>query len=158
MNMKRIGLWAAGIGVLISVGLLTVEQGFTEEREHATTCTLATLKGRYLFALTGTLFPPARGAIQESAEARAGYRIFHGDGTGTFIATTNINGVITNADGHGDLSYTVNADCTGTLHILPAGAGANQEIFIAPNGDGMTVIATGNGHVEAYSSWRVGAE
>jgi hypothetical protein len=158
MNMKRIGLWAAGIGVLISVGLLTVEQGFTEEREHATTCTLATLKGRYLFALTGTLFPPARGAIQESAEARAGYRIFHGDGTGTFIATTNINGVITNADGHGDLSYTVNADCTGTLEILPAGPDANQEIFIAPDGDGMTVVATGNGHVEAYSSWRVGRE
>jgi hypothetical protein len=156
MNMKRIGQWAAGIGVLISLGLLVVEQGYTEEKEHATKCTLDTLKGRYLFALTGTLFPPEVAA--ESVEARAGSRIFRGDGTGTFIATTNVNGKITTADGHGDLSYTVNADCTGTLHILPAGAGANQEIFIAPNGDGMTVIATGNGHVEAYSSWRVGPE
>jgi len=156
MNTKRIGLWAIGTGLLISVGHLTVERGYAEEKEHATNCTLDTLKGRYLFALTGTLFPPAEAA--ESVEARAGSRIFHGDGTGTFIATTNVNGKITNADGHGDLSYTVNADCTGTLHILPAGAGANQEIFIAPNGDGMTVIATGNGHVEAYSSWRVGPE
>jgi hypothetical protein len=156
MNIKRIGLRAAGIGVLISVGLLTVEQGYTEEKEHATKCTLATLQGRYLFALTGTLFPPA--ATQESAEARAGYRIFHGDGTGTFIATTNVNGVVTAPDGHGDLSYTVNADCTGTLAIVPAGPGANQEMFIAPDGDGMTVVATGNGHVEAYSSWRVGPE
>jgi hypothetical protein len=155
MNMKRIGQWAAGIGVLISVGLLVVEQGYTEETEHATKCTLDTLKGRYLFALTGTLLLPEVAA--ESVEARAGSRIFHGD-TGTFIATTNVNGKITTADGHGDLSYTVNADCTGTLQILPAGAGANQEIFIAPNGDGMTVIATGNGHVEAYSSWRVGPE
>ena len=48
MNMKRIGLWAAGIGVLISVGLLTVEQGYAEDKEHAKKCTLATLDGRYL--------------------------------------------------------------------------------------------------------------
>jgi hypothetical protein len=77
--------------------------------------------------------------------------------TGTFIATNNANGKITAADGHGDLSYAVNANCTGTLQILPAGATANQELFIAPNGDGMTAIATGAGRVEAYSSWRVGA-
>jgi hypothetical protein len=154
--MKRVGLWALGIGVFLSVGPLTVGRGYADENDDATECTLATLKGRYLFALTGTLFPPEVTAV--SAEARAGYRIFHGDGTGTFIATTNVNGKITTADGHGNLSYTVNADCTGTLQILPAGAGANQEIFIAPNGDGMTVVATGNGHVEAYSSWRVGRE
>jgi hypothetical protein len=43
MKMKRIGLWATGIGVLISVGLFTVEHGYTEEKEHAKTCTLATL-------------------------------------------------------------------------------------------------------------------
>ena len=155
MNMKRVGLLALGIGVL-SVGLLTVEQGYAEEKEHAKNCTLATLEGRYLFALTGTLFPPAAGVTQESLEARAGSRIFNGDGTGTTIATTSINGVVTAADVHSDLSYTVNADCTGTLKVLSAGA--TQEIFIAPNGDAMTVIATDNGHVEAFSSWRVGPE
>jgi hypothetical protein len=154
--MKRVGIWAFGIGMLVGVGLLTVERGYADENDDATTCTLAPLKGRYLFALTGTLFPPEVTAV--SAEARAGSRIFHGDGTGTFIATTNVNGKITTADGHGDLSYTVNANCTGTLQILPAGPGANQEIFIAPNGDGMTAIATGAGHVEAHSSWRVGRE
>ena len=154
--MKRVGLWALAIGAAVSVGPLTVERGYADENDDVTKCTLATLKGRYLFALTGTLFPPEVTAV--SAEARAGFRIFHGDGTGTFIATTNVNGKITSADGHGDLSYTVNADCTGTLQILPAGPGANQEIFIAPDGDGMTVIATGNGHVEAYSSWRVARE
>jgi hypothetical protein len=57
MNVKRFGLWVAGIGVLVSIGLLTVEQGYTEEKQRATKCTLATLTGRYLFALTGTLFP-----------------------------------------------------------------------------------------------------
>ena len=156
--MKRAGLWALGIGVFLSVGPLTVERGHADDNDDATTCTLATLKGRYLFALTGTLFPPAPDVTAVSADARAGYRIFHGDGTGTFIATNNVNGKITAADGHGDLNYTVNANCTGTLQILPAGTTANQEIFIAPNGDGMTVIATGPGRVEAYSSWRVGRE
>ena len=159
MKMARVGLWATGIGVLISVGLSTVEQGYTEEKEHATTCSLTTVKGRYLFVVNGTYFPPAAGGKVESLFTRAGYRIFHGDGTGTFIATTNVNGVITSADGHGDLSYTVNADCTGTFKVQVApGVQATSEMFIAPNGDDMTIIATDNGHVEAYSSWRVEAE
>ena len=156
MNMKRVGLLSMGIGVLVSVGILTVEQGLTEEKEHATRCTLATLKGRYLYALTGTVFPPAAGVTQESVGARAGSRIFYGDGTGTTIATTNVNGVIIAADLHSDLSYTVNADCTGSLDVISAGA--HMEIFIAPDGDDMTVIATDTGHVEAYSSRRVGPE
>jgi hypothetical protein len=57
MNMKRIGLWAIRIGVLISVGLVTVELGNADEREHARTCILATLKGRYLFVVNGTFSP-----------------------------------------------------------------------------------------------------
>ena len=152
--MKRVGLWGLGIGVLVSVGPLTVERGYADENDGAKKCSVATLEGRYLFALTGTLFPPA--APQESAEARAGYRIFHGDGTGTFIATTNVNGVITFADLQGDLSYTVNADCTGILKVLAVGA--TQELFIAPDGEDMTVITTDKGHVEAFRSWRVGPE
>jgi hypothetical protein len=43
--MKRVGLWALGIGVLASVGLLTVAQGFADENDRATKCTLATLRG-----------------------------------------------------------------------------------------------------------------
>lgn len=156
MNMKRVGLFAVGIGVLISVGLFTVEKGLTEEKEHASTCTVESLKGRYLYALTGTAFPPAAGVTEELAAARAGSRIFYGDGTGTTIATTSVNGVLIAADLHSDLSYTVNADCTGTLEVLAVGA--NHEIFIAPNGDEMTVIETDPGHVAAYSSRRVGPE
>jgi hypothetical protein len=153
---KRIGPLALGIAVFLSVGIFTVEQGYTEEKEHATTCTLATLNGRYLFVVNGSYFPPAAGVTVQSIFSRAGYRIFHGDGTGTTIVTETINGVIHAADIHGDLSYTVNVDCTGTVKVLSAGA--TQEIFVAPNGDDMTVIATDNGHVEAFSSWRVGPE
>jgi hypothetical protein len=48
--MKRAGLWAMKIGLVICLGISAVEQGYADEREHATTCTMATLKGRYLFA------------------------------------------------------------------------------------------------------------
>src|ERR1700724_3489350 len=47
--MKRVGLWAVGIGVLASVGLLTVTQGYAGDNDGATKCTVKTLKGRYLF-------------------------------------------------------------------------------------------------------------
>jgi hypothetical protein len=73
--MKRVGLWAVGIGVLASVGLLTVAQGFADENDRATRCTLATLKGRYLFAGTGTLFPPAFGVTEVSVGSAAGFHI-----------------------------------------------------------------------------------
>jgi len=48
------------------VGLLTVKPGYAEEEEHATTCTLATLKGRYLFGRVAPIFPPAFGVPQQS--------------------------------------------------------------------------------------------
>ena len=46
--MQRVSLWMIGIGLCITMGLITVEPGYTEERDHAPTCTLKTLKGRYL--------------------------------------------------------------------------------------------------------------
>jgi hypothetical protein len=95
-NMKRVGLWAAigiGIGICITVGLLTVEPGYAEEKEHEPTCTLKTLKGRYLFGGIATLLPPAFGVTVQALLAVAGYHIFHGDGTGTDIVTASFNGV-----------------------------------------------------------------
>src|SRR5258708_2200653 len=116
--MKRIGLWATGIGLISYVGVGTVELAYADEKERATTCSLVTVKGRYLFATSGTNFPPA--ATQHQLFARAGYRIFNGDGTGTIITTTSENGVIVLADSLSDLSYTVNKDCTGTYEVLRA--------------------------------------
>ena len=49
--MRRAGLCALGIGVFLSAGPLTGERGYADDNDDATTCTLATLKGRYLFAL-----------------------------------------------------------------------------------------------------------
>ena len=151
--MKRVRLWALGIGVFLSVGPLTVERGYADERERATTCTLATLTGRYLFAARWVDF-----VNQPTLLARVGYRTFNGDGTGTIIATTSDNGVVTTPDAQADLSYTVNADCTGTYTVLVPGA-PTAEIFVAPNGEEFVAIETSNGRAnDAFSSRRVGRE
>jgi hypothetical protein len=148
--MKRVGLWAAiGIGICITVGLITVEPGYAEEKEHEPTCTLKTLKGRYLFATTGYNIVesvPQPIAIVESID-------FNGNGTLTVLAATvSINGVIVRfMDGSG--SYTVNEDCTGTITFAPSAP--NLDIFIAPNGKEFYLIQTDPNTVLAAVARRV---
>jgi hypothetical protein len=120
------GLCAVGMGVLVS----TLEQGYADENDRATTCTLATLKGRYLFAGTGTLLPPALGLVTEpSLESAAGYHIFNGDGTGKDFVTFSINGIIVPITSPLSTTYTLNSDCTGTVTVL--GGAARRYICFA---------------------------
>jgi hypothetical protein len=143
--MKRIGLWAVGIGVLVSVGLLTVAQGFADDNDGATKCSLKTLKGRYLFGGgSGTLFPPAFGVTEVSIGTAAGYHIFDGNGGGQDYVTFTVNGIDQNVPSPNQLTYTLNSDCTGTYAVLPLGVGfPTFDIFVSPNGDEMTSINTG---------------
>ena len=139
--MKRVGLWAVGIGVLASVGLLTVTQGYAGDNDGATKCTVKTLKGRYLFAGAGTLFPPAFGVTEESVGNAAGYHIFNGDGTGQDYVTFTLNGVDQHVPSPDPLTYTLNSDCTGTYTVLHGGP--SFDIFVSPNGEELAVTATG---------------
>jgi hypothetical protein len=138
--MKGIGLWATAMGVLVNVGFLTVEQGYAEEIDHPTKCTLATLKGRYLFAAPATLFPPAFGVTEVSIGNAAGYHIFDGNGKGQDFVTFTINGKVQPVPSPNPLTYTLNSDCTGTYTVLPSGP--DFDIFVSPNGDEITSIAT----------------
>ena len=141
--MKRVGLWAIGFGLVVTVGLLTVEPGDAGEKDHTPTCTLATLKGRYLFGGIATLLPPA--VPEQSLLAVAGYHIFNGDGTGIDIVTASVNGVSTENNNEYDITYTVNPDCSGT-YTVPA-AGVSFGLFIAPDGEELIVIGTDQGFV-----------
>jgi hypothetical protein len=136
--MKRVGLWATALGVLLNVGFLTVEQGYADENDRTTRCTLATLKGRYLFAGTSTTVPPA--GQQPTLSASAGYHIFRGDGTGTDFVTLVVNGNVVPVTSPTPVEYTLNSDCTGTYTVLDAGITA--DIFVAPNGDELALIST----------------
>jgi hypothetical protein len=139
--MRRVRLWAIGIGLVVTVGLLTVEQGYAEEEEkdHPSTCTLETLKGRYLFASSGTILPPAFGITEPTPGADAGYHTFNGDGTGTDTVTVRIGTKIFLENFVTPISYTVKADCTGTLTVPN---GPSFDLFIAPNGKAISRIAT----------------
>ena len=90
--MKRISLWMIGLGLVITVGLLTVKHGYAEEKDATPTCTLKMLKGRYLSAFSGFLVPQAPEETQTRL-AGAQVDIFHGDGTGIHHATVRLNGV-----------------------------------------------------------------
>ena len=148
--MKRVSAWAIGIGLVVTVGLLTVAQGDAEKKDDTPTCTLATLKGRYLFGGIATLLPPA--VPEQSLLAVAGYHIFNGDGTGTDIVTASINGISVEKNAgkdpdrsEYDITYTVNSDCSGT-YTVPS-AEASFGIFIAPDGSELIVIGTNPGSV-----------
>jgi hypothetical protein len=100
--------------------------------------------GRYLFANSGMLFPPAFGVTEPTSAAHAaGFHIFHGDGTATDIVTVRINGETVLENFVGETSYTVNSDCTGT-YTVPNGPSFGM--FIAPKGDAIAFIGTGPGN------------
>jgi hypothetical protein len=151
MKLKRSGLCATAIGVLVlSLGLLNAEPGHAAGRQ----CRLETLRGQYMVAATGTLFPPAFGVTAPSVSTAAGYSIYNGDGTGTDYVTFAVNGVNHNATSPTATSYTLEPDCTGTKTVLlPYGPHFN--IFVAVDGDTLTAIATDSGFAVSESDSRV---
>jgi hypothetical protein len=112
--------------------------GQEEEKDHARTCSLETLKGRYLFASSGTVLPPAFGVTEPTPGADAGYHTFNGDGTGTDTVTVRIGTKVVLENFVTPITYTVNADCTGS-YTVPNGP--SFDLFIAPNGEAIYRIA-----------------
>jgi hypothetical protein len=115
-------------------------------------CTLATLKGRYLFADAGTLYPPAFGVARPTPAADAGFHLFNGDGTGTDTVTFRVGGAIVLENVVFPSSYTVNADCTGTLSVL---GGPSFGMFVSPDGEAVASIATDPGNYVSTIDRRV---
>src|SRR4051794_23271057 len=84
-------------------------------------CSVKTLKGRYLVADKVIILPPAFGVTVPTTGANAGYHLFNGDGTGTDTVTLRVNGTTVLENQVVPISYTVNADCTGTITVLIPG-------------------------------------
>jgi hypothetical protein len=139
--MKRVSILAMGVvvGVVVILGFLTVGRG--SAKSETPTCNLATLKGRYLFATSGTLLPPAFNVTEPTPGASAGFHIFNGDGTGHDIVTVRIGGKIVLDKIVAPFSYVVNSDCTGSYTVqIPNGP--SFELFIAPSGEAFAIIST----------------
>lgn len=104
-------------------------------------CTLATLKGRYLFAHSGTILPPAFGVTEPTPGADAGIHIYNGDGTGIDTVTVRVGSEIFLENVTVPFTYTVNADCTGE-HRVQIDNGPAFDLFLDPKGDMVVMIST----------------
>jgi len=88
--MKRLGPWAIGVGAMVSLGLFTVQQAYSGQQGGPTTCSLATLKGLYMFAQSG--YQPVGGSLVPLGVT--GKDVFHGNGAFDSLATLSIGGTI----------------------------------------------------------------
>lgn len=153
--MKPIALFGLGIGVFATAGFVNVEQAFAGD--GAPKCSVATLKGRYLFAAPGIAFPPAFGltGTETAVGNAAGFHVFNGDGTGQDYVTFTMNGVDQHVPSPAPFKYTLEADCTGTYTLQPPGIGLPTfDIFVSPNGSEMTAINTDPGNASSYTPSR----
>ena len=140
--MNRKGLWAGGVALILVVvvgaaALLTpVGAGHAKgEDDSRAKCSEATLDGTYLFAQNGVEIK----GNEQRPFAIAGYDVFDGNGKVKGHATTNFNGKITRSKEPLPGTYTVKADCTGTLTFTD---GTRYDIFIAPDGSMFTFVHT----------------
>jgi len=125
------------LGVVGLVGVLAVRTGFAEDENGARAkCSKATLHGTYLFANDGVDVT----GNKQVPFAAAGYDVFDGNGKIDSVASVNFNGHVVRK-GHASSTYTVKADCTGTVTF--AGRDAPRlDLFVAPNGSKFTQVGT----------------
>ena len=136
--MKRRSLWAAGVVLLLVVGLagvLAIRTGYAEGKNaSAPKCSEATLHGTYLFADSGFV-------IRDNEKvpfASSGYEVYDGNGHTKGVSTTNVNGKVTSKEPFSG-TYTVKADCTGSSTYSD---GTRYDDYIAPDGSMLTYVPT----------------
>jgi len=99
-------------------------------------CSVATLRGPYVFAANG--YNIVGGIAQPKAIVEA--IRFDGNGALTVpAATVSINGTIVHPPPNGTGIYTVASDCSGTLTF---GSGPTFDLFLAPGGREFFMIQT----------------
>jgi hypothetical protein len=98
-------------------------------------CTNAILEGDYGFTITGTRPSGPNAPI----ETIVGVAMTHFDGNGGLTQTDNIHGSISgypSPDRAGTGTYTINADCTGTMTLSNQGAPTlTLRIIVVDNGN-----------------------
>jgi hypothetical protein len=111
---------------------------------HDRECSLATLRGDYVFSASGHSL--IGGVWQPKAIVE--YIHFNGDGTLSVTAATVANagngGAVTQSPPGGTGTYVLDATCKGTLQFTP---GPSFDIFVAPRGKGLWMIQTNPGNV-----------
>ena len=140
--MNRRGLWAGGLALILLVvgapALSTVGAGYAKDENASSRakCSVATLKGTYLFAQNGVRIKNN----DQRPFALAGYDVFDGQGEVKGVDSGNFNGEVFRNDRFTG-TYTVKANCTGTVTFRD-GAAIHGDIFIAPDGSKFAFVRT----------------
>jgi hypothetical protein len=137
--MRRRGLWAAGVVLLLGVGVVAVGAGFANDEDDAgAKCSEATLHGMYLVAQHGVITEgPDQGPF-----AAAGREVYDGNGKVEGLFSFNFNGFVVSPPEPSSGTYTVKANCTGTTTYISEGARYETDLFIAPDGSMFTWVQT----------------
>jgi hypothetical protein len=133
--MRRRGLWAACVALLMGVGVLAVGAGYAKDENGGVKCSEATLHGIYLVAQNGVVIE----GKNQGPFAAAGYEVFDGNGEVKAVVSANFNGVVISKE-RSSGTYTVEENCTGTTTYPDLGV--QNDLFIAPDGSKLTFVQT----------------
>jgi hypothetical protein len=136
--MKRRGLWAACVVLLlvVGVGVLAMGAGYAQDEAARAKCSKATLDGRYLFAEDGVIITED----EQVPFALAGYQVYDGNGRVQGVQSANFGGEIVRNERFSG-TYTVKADCTATVTYTD-GDPFQFDLFVAPDGSKFTLVQT----------------
>ena len=122
--------------IRITILFLAATAVWAQGSVFQTTCSNATLEGDYGFILTGTRPTPNPGVPVETV---VGVAITNFDGNGNLTQTDNIHGSVTGftaPDRKGTGTYTINADCSGTMTLSDPGSPTlTLRIVVVDNGN-----------------------
>lgn len=137
-SMKKLAL---AIAFLATAAFAQRPDGPPAERApEPTTCSLATLRGDYLFAQDGL--------DNGKPMAASGRETYDGNGHIKGISTVSANGAILR-DAYA-ATYTMKPDCSGTLTITDRMKKVHHyDFFTVPSGDEVTWVQTDPGSVSA---------
>ena len=101
-------------------------------------CGAQTLKGRYVYAFSG-FKTTGDSAAQRTPFAQGGHEVFDGKGHVSGNATASFNGTIVRLKYTG--TYTVNADCSGTVTTTDdRGESAHYDVFVPKDGSSILYV------------------
>ncbi len=152
--MRSVPKWRTRTWLFFLVlGCIGVQWMISQSAMAQQSCSLATLKGTYIFEYHG--FTLVDG--QHVPFSAAGFEYYNGDGTMTGIFSGTDGGVIEDLPYTG--TYTVNPDCTSELTTNDPTFGAlHYDQFLDPDGDKFTFVETDKGSVATGFEQRVSTE
>ena len=128
--------YVSALALLLPLALTGAGSGLAAEE-----CSVATLKGTYLFAYEGFGIE----GNNRAPFATAGLEVYDGQGNVRETYTVSINGKI-DRNVRIDGEYVVNADCTSTGTFSD---GSRYDQFLAPDGSSYVFVQTNPGTVAA---------